>query len=295
MRIVFIGTGGFAVPSLRELVSADHEVALVVTQPDREGHRRRVTQPPVKVAALELGLDVIQPDRIREATAALQAQLPELGVLVAYGQIIPRSILEIPRRGVLNVHASLLPRHRGAAPIAHAILAGDSVTGVTVMQMDEQLDHGPILVARVTEIGAREDGASLSRRLADLGAEALIEAIAGLETIEPREQDHSAATVAPKLARSDGDLEWTLAAEEIDRRVRAFTPWPGVTLPWRGDRLKVLRGLALEGHTQQEPGQVVRRSRDGVDVATAAGVYRLQEVQLPSRRPMPATSLLTAR
>src|SRR5205807_1615403 len=159
LNLTFIGTAAFAAPSLRALHGAGHDVALVITQPDRPGHRLRLTPPPVKMAAGELGLEVYQPERVRapESVARLAALAPELIVVVAYGQIIPRSVLEIPRRGILNVHASILPRHRGAAPIAHAILSGDSTTGVTIMRMDEQLDHGPVLTMRETPIGPHED------------------------------------------------------------------------------------------------------------------------------------------
>ncbi len=185
-------------PSLRALHVAGHDVALVVTQPDRPGHRLRLTPPPVKVAAEELGLEVFQPERVRapESVSRLAASAPELVVVVAYGQIIPRSVLEIPPRGVLNLHASLLPRHRGAAPIAHAILGGDAVTGVTIMQMDELLDHGPILAVRETAIGPHEDAAVLAERLAAMGADLLVETIARLDEIEPVEQDHAADVAA---------------------------------------------------------------------------------------------------
>jgi folate-dependent phosphoribosylglycinamide formyltransferase PurN len=191
--LTFIGTAAFAVPSLRALHRAGHDVALVVTQPDRPGHRLRLTPPPVKAAAQELGLEVFQPERVRapESVERLTAAAPELIVVVAYGQIIPRSVLEIPPGGILNVHGSLLPRHRGAAPIAHAILSGDSTTGVTIMRMDELLDHGPILTARETAIGPHEDAAALAERLAPMGAELLGETIARLDEIVPVEQDHS--------------------------------------------------------------------------------------------------------
>ena len=218
---------------------------MVVTQPDRPGHRLKLTPPAVKVAAGELGLPVFQPERIREPSAIerLRAAAPELIVVVAYGQIIPRSILELPPNGVLNVHASLLPRWRGAAPVAHAILAGDEFTGVTIMQMDEQLDHGPVLAySHELPIGIADDAAGLTERLAEVGAKLLVETIAQLESLDPREQDHAQATLAPKLSREAGELEWGLPADEIDRRVRAFQPWPGVTLPWQGERVKVLRG-----------------------------------------------------
>lgn len=286
--MAFIGTASFAVPSLLALHQAGHGVDLVVSQPDRPGNRRRLTPPPVKLAARNLGVEVFQPERIRspESIERLAALAPELIVVAAYGQIIPPALLELPERGALNVHASLLPRWRGAAPVAHAILAGDGVTGATIIRMDEQLDHGPILAGRATEIRPREDAVSLTERLAELGADLLVDTIARLDEIEPREQDHSAATLAPRLQRQDGELTWDLDAEDIDRRVRAFQPWPGVTLPLAGDRIKVLRGRPLSG--AGTPGKVLRVGRDGVAVAAGRGSYLLEEVQPPGRRPMPA-------
>ena len=282
-------------PSLRALHDSDHQVELVVTQPDRPGHRLRLTPPPVKVAAEELGLEVFQPERIRspESVAALRAVRPELLVVVAYGQIIPPALLELPPRGVLNVHASLLPRWRGAAPVAHAILAGDRVTGVTIMQMDEQLDHGPVLASAKTEIRDGEDSAALTARLAELGGRLLVDTVARLDEVEAHEQDHSLATTAPRLSRADGELDWDLAAEEIDRRVRAFQPWPGVTLPLPGGRVKVLRGRP--GRGQGAPGQVLGTRPAGLEVAAGRGSYVLQEVQPPGRRPMPAQLLPVGR
>ncbi|WP_338205622.1 methionyl-tRNA formyltransferase [Candidatus Nephthysia bennettiae] len=287
-----MGTAAFAVPTLRALLEAGHELPLVVTQPDRPGNRLRLTPPPVKVVAQELGLAVFQPERIRapEAVDRLAAAEPELVVVVAYGQIIPSSILELPRRGVLNVHASLLPRWRGAAPIAHAILAGDQVTGVTIMVMDEQLDHGPILATRDTPVGDREDAAALAQRLAPMGAQLLVETLPQLGSIAPREQDHQSATLAPKLKKEDGELGWELDAAEIDRRVRAFQPWPGVTLPFAGARVKMLRGLPAEG--DGAPGEVLAVGAGGVEVAAGRGSYVLEEVQPPGRRPLPARILL---
>jgi methionyl-tRNA formyltransferase len=258
------------VPSLRALRSAGHEISLVITQPDRPGHRMRMTPPPVKVAAAELGLDVDQPERIRDAAVVqrLRALSPDLMVVVAYGQIIPPAILAIPRRGVLNVHASLLPRWRGASPVAHAILAGDGETGVTIMQMDEQLDHGPVLASRVVPIRPDEDTPALTERLSVVGAELLVDTIARLDDVQAAEQDHSKATLAPRLTRQDGALEWGMGADEIDRRVRALQPWPGATLPTKRGRVKVLKGH-VEG------------SRYVPDV-----------VQLPGKRPAPAKQVL---
>jgi methionyl-tRNA formyltransferase len=295
-----VGTDAFAVPSLRALHRAGARIPLVVTQPDRPaGRRLRLTAPPVKAAAEELGLEVFQPERIGspESVGRLREVAPTLMALAAYGQIVPASVLELPARGIVNVHASLLPRWRGAAPIAHAILSGDRLTGVTIMQMDEQLDNGPILAARETEIGAHEDAASLAGRLAELGADLLVETLVRLDQVVPREQDHDRATYARKLAREDGELDWTLEAEAIDRRVRAFQPWPGVTLPWGGGRLKVLRGRARPAGGQpgeRPPGEVLRSGTGGVEVACGVGSYVLEEVQVPNRRAMPARLLAAA-
>ena len=258
-------------PSLRALHDAGHDIALVVTQPDRPaGRGMKLTPSPVKVAAQELGLPVFQPDKIRDPVAVerIRSLAPDLLVVVAFGQIIPRSVLLIPRLGAVNVHASLLPRWRGAAPIARAILAGDAETGVTIMRMDEQLDHGPILAVRSTEVGEREDAVKLTRRLADMGARLLVETLERLEAIEPSEQDHSRATVAPKLSKEEGELDWSMDARDIDRRVRALQPWPGATLPTPRGRVKVLRGH-VEGHR-----------------------YIPDVVQLPGKKPAPAKQVL---
>ncbi len=214
----------------------------------------KMTPPPVKVAAVELGLDVDQPERIRDASVAqrLRALAPDLIVVVAYGQIIPGAILAIPRRGVLNVHASLLPRWRGASPVAHAILAGD----------------GAVLASRAISISPGEDTPALAERLAEAGAELLVETIARHDELQAAEQDHSQATLAPRLTRQDGALEWEMGADEIDRRVRALQPWPGATLPTKRGRVKVLKGH-VEG------------SRYVPDL-----------VQLPGKRPAPAKQVL---
>jgi len=258
------------VPSLKALHGAGHDIRLVVTQPDRPGHRMNITPPPVKVAAIELGLELYQPERIREPEAVerVRAVAAELIVVVAYGQIIPRSMLSIPPRGVVNVHASLLPRHRGASPVAHTILAGDRETGVTIMKMDEQLDHGPILAARKVAIEPQEDAPQLTRRLAGVGAVLLVETLARLDEVRAVEQDHSQATIAPRLRREDGQLDWGVGAEEIDRRVRALQPWPGVTLPTARGRVKV-----LSGHVEGDR-------------------YVLEVVQVPGRKPAPAAQVL---
>jgi methionyl-tRNA formyltransferase len=204
----------------------------------------KLTAPPVKVLAQELGLPVYQPEKIRdpEAVERLRSLAPDLLVVVAYGQIIPRSVLDIPRMGAVNVHASLLPRWRGAAPVARAILAGDTETGVSIMKMDEQLDHGPLLAVRATPIEQGEDAAQLTRRLAGIGGELLVATLADLDDVRVVGQDHTRATLAPKLTKMEGELDWSMDAGEIDRRVRGLQPWPGATLPTAKGRVKVLRG-----------------------------------------------------
>jgi methionyl-tRNA formyltransferase len=258
------------VPSLRALHDAGQEIQLVITQPTRPGHRMKPAPPPVKVVADELGLEVIQPERIKapEVAEQLRRLAPDLMVVVAYGQIIPASVLSIPRLGVVNVHASLLPRHRGAAPVAHAILSGDLDTGVTIMRMDEKLDHGPILALRKTAIGEDEDAAALTRRLAAMGADLLVETLERLDQITAVEQDHDRATLAPRLRREDGDLNWDVEAAEIDRRVRGLQPWPGVTMPTKSGRVKI-----LSGHVEGDR-------------------YVPDVVQLPGKKPAPAKQVL---
>jgi methionyl-tRNA formyltransferase len=259
------------VASLRALQSAGHSIELVVTQPDRPARRgMKLTPPPVKVAAQELGLPLYQPEKIRdlEAVDRLRRLAPDILIVVAYGQIIPRAVLDIPSLGALNVHASLLPRWRGAAPVARAILAGDTETGVSIMKMDEQLDHGPVLAARATPIEHGEDAAQLTRRLAGIGAALLVETLETFEHLRVVEQDHKKATLAPKLTREEGELEWSFGAGEIDRRVRGLQPWPGATLPTSKGRVKVLRG-----HVDGDR-------------------YVPDIVQLPGKKPAPAKQVL---
>jgi methionyl-tRNA formyltransferase len=259
------------VPSLRALHAAGNDIQLVITQPDRPARRGlKLTPSPVKAAAIELGLPVYQPEKMRDPVVVkrLRELEPDVMVVVAYGQIVPADVLAIPSRGVVNVHASLLPRHRGASPIAHAILAGDAQTGVTIMKMDEQLDHGPLLAVQATEIGAQEDAIALTARLAAMGALLLVITLESLDAIKEVEQDHARATVAPRLRREDGELEWDRDVQEIDRRVRALQPWPGVTLPTARGRVKVLSGH-IEGHR-----------------------YVPDVVQLPGKRPAPARQVL---
>ena len=292
---MFLGSGVFAVPSLRALVAAGHEVAAVVTQPDREkGRGRAVQPPPVKPAALALGLPVLQPPRVKapDALDALRARRPELQVVVAYGQILPRAVIEVAPRGTVNVHSSLLPRYRGAAPIHWAVVNGETETGVTTMLIDEGLDTGPLLLARRTPIGAEETTPELEARLAVLGGEVLVETIAGLEagTLEPVPQDHSKATVARMLKKEDARIDWAWTAETIARRVRGLQPWPGTTTAHGGRDVKILRARP-EAPAGGQPGTITAVDSGGVVVACGDGTaLRVTEVQPESRRAMPATA-----
>jgi methionyl-tRNA formyltransferase len=295
VRVVFLGSGAFAIPSFTALIDAGHDLAALITQPDREKGRGRVlTPPPLKPVAEARGVAVHQPRRIREPAAqeVLRALVPDVQVVVAYGQILPRSVIEIPRQGTVNVHGSLLPRYRGAAPIQWAIVNGERETGVTTMLIDEGLDTGPTLLARSTPIAPEETAAELEPRLALIGAELLLETLAGLAAgrLNPAPQDHQRATLAPMIKKEDGRIDWSLPAEAVARRVRGFHPWPGTFTTSRGQPLKVLRARP-EAAGPAEPGQVVAVDGAGVVIGCGAGTrLRLLEVQPESRRPMSAVA-----
>jgi methionyl-tRNA formyltransferase len=298
LRIVFLGSGAFAIPSFEALLDAGHDVIALVTQPDREkGRGRKLTPPPLKPVGLARGVSVLQPRRVREPEAQeeLRRLAPQLQVVVAYGQILPRSVIEIPPLGTVNVHASLLPRLRGAAPIQWAIAGGDEETGVTTMLIDEGLDTGPTLLARRIPIGPDETAADLEPRLARLGADVLLETVNGLSrgTIRPVPQDHAQATLAPLLEKDDGRLDWSRPARELVWQVRGFHPWPGAFTTFGDHALKVRRaGLADPG--PGEPGTVVEVDRQGLVVAAGADTrVRILEVQPESRRPMSAGAFAT--
>ena len=301
MRVVFMGSGAFAVPSLEALLDAGHDVAALVTQPDREkGRGRELSAPPTKAVATGRGVPVLQLRRVREPEAqeALRALRPELQVVVAFGQILPRAVIAIAPLGTVNVHASLLPRYRGAAPIQWAIARGEAETGVTTMLIDEGLDTGPTLLQQRLAIGPEETAGELEPRLARLGAELLLETVRGLAegTLAARPQDHAQATLAPILKKEDGRIDWSQPARAIAWRVRGFCPWPGSFTLHDGRLLKLLRVRPQDASPASipggpVPGEILSVSADGVTVACGAAT-RLQvlEVQPESRRAMPASA-----
>lgn len=289
-RIVFMGTPEFAVPTLEALAEA-HQVVGVVTQPDRAGGRgRQLRESPIKQAALERGLPLFQPQTLRtpEALARLAAWEPEVIAVAAFGQILLQDVLDLPPHGCLNIHASLLPRWRGAAPVAAAILAGDEITGVTIMRMDKGLDTGPILAQQEGPIRPDDTRATLKGRLAQLGAKLLVETLPAYlaGTLLPRPQPEEGITYAGQLRKEDGLLDWSRPAVELDRQMRAFTPWPGVFTFWRGRRLKVVWATPLPDWRGDAPPGTVIALADGAAVATGEGALRLEQVQLAGKRAM---------
>ena len=275
MRILFMGTPSFAVASLRRLVEDGHEVCGVFTQPDRPKNRgHKMMPPPVKEYALSVGLSVYQPEKMRDGTAlSLVQQLqPELIVVAAYGRILPREILEAPALGAINVHSSILPKYRGAAPINWAILNGEAVTGVTIMYMAEGMDTGDIILCRETEIGPEEDAQELTERLAELGADALREAMVQLSagTVVRIPQNGENATYAPMLTRELSDIDWTRGARQIHDQVRGLIPWPCAKTDLLGKTVKVFR-TTVGGPTSAEPGAVLSLGKQGIEIACGDG------------------------
>ncbi len=300
MKVVFFGTPEFALPTLRHLVGSGHEVVLVVTRPDKPvGRRRVVTPPPVAATAGKLGLPVLQPKSLKgdEVVSTLEATGAEAGVVVAYGKLIPPRVLELFPYGCLNVHPSLLPRHRGPSPIQWAIVCGDRVTGVTTMLLDEGMDTGPTLLQRRVEIGPRETAVELSSRLAELGARLMVETLDGLEsgTIEPHPQPEEGASVTPMIRRHFGKVDWNLPAQKIFDRLRAFTPWPGLFTEFRGGRLKIhgLEVVVPPPPGGEKPGTVVSSGPEGIVVRCGRGsAVRITELQREGKRRMPADAFL---
>jgi len=298
MVVVFFGTPQFAVPTLRRLVESTHSVAGVITQPDRpRGRGQKITHAPVKALALERGIPVYQPDRLKppEVAETLRGWRADLGVVAAYGRIIPEQLLAIPRFGMINVHASLLPKYRGAAPVHRAVINGESQTGVTIMRVVKELDAGAMLAKVTRPIGPDETSDVVETALADMGAELLVtvvdQLVSGIAREEP--QDDTQATYAPRLTKEEGLIDWTRSAPEIHNRIRGLYPWPHAYTFFKGTRLIVLRSaVATAGASPTIPGTILRVTSEAIQVATGDGELAILDVQPEGRRAMRAHDFL---
>ena len=304
LKIIFAGTPDFSVPPLQALIDSPHEVVAVYTQPDRPaGRGRKLTPSPVKARALEHGIEVLQPEKLKspEDQQALIDLNADLMVVVAYGIILPEAVLNAPRLGCINIHASLLPRWRGAAPIQRAILAGDKETGITIMQMDIGLDTGDMLLKKVCPIKDDDTGSRLHDRLSILGAEALMQALPGItqKTLQAEKQDDSLANYAAKLHKSEALIDWSKPAREILAQVNAFNAWPVAQTPidikqnGKSQMLRIWRAEAINTSADQ-PGKVLSCNKQGIDVATGDGVLRLLQIQMPGKKPMDSQAFANA-
>jgi methionyl-tRNA formyltransferase len=297
VKLVFMGTPSFAAASLRALLEHGHRVAAVFTQPDRPAGRGQVARSSaVKELAHERGLVVEQPEKLRDPAVVerLRAFDPEAIVVAAYGKILPKPLLDVPVRGAINVHASLLPRYRGAAPIQRAILAGDTQTGITIMQMNERMDAGDILLQEVVPIHEDDTADTLGVRLSAVGARLLVDTLDALTRgdVVRREQDERAATLAPMVRKEEGAIDWRRGAAEIARSVRAFSPWPGAYTKLAGRSMKIHRATALVAAANAIPGTVLSAAGDRFEIATGEGLLALLEVQLEGKRRLAAREFL---
>lgn len=293
MRVAFGGTPEFARAALAAIVAAGFEVPLVLTQPDRPaGRGQKLQSGPVKALALELGIPVLQPDRLKDPAThqPLIAAAPDVLVIAAYGLILPQAVLDIPRLGCLNIHASLLPRWRGAAPIQRAIEAGDRETGVTIMRMDAGLDTGPMLLAEALPITDHDTAATLHDKLANQGARLIVQALRDIERLKPVVQPTEGVTYANKIDKAEAQLDWRRAAEELDRLLRAFDPFPGGAAMLAGTPVKLWRGVAESG--SGEPGTVLAADGSGIVVACGEGALRITELQKPGGKRLAAADFL---
>ena len=294
MRIVFMGTPDFAVPSLQALIDAGHDVCAVYTQPDKpQGRKQILTAPPVKTLALEHDIPVFQPNTLKneDEQARLRELAPEVIIVVAYGKLLPKAVLDIPPHGCINVHGSLLPRWRGAAPIQWAVIAGDEMAGVTTMQMAEGLDTGDMLLTYETKVGEKETAGELFDRLAQSGAELLTQTLVKLDEITPRPQDDAQSCYAHMLDKQMAVIDWSKSAHEIDCLIRGLNPWPIALTTLSGERLKVFAAEKAAGNG--EPGTVLEADpKKGLTVACGEGALKLTEIQLVGGKRMKATDFL---
>ncbi len=297
LKIVFMGTPDYAVPSLRALHDSGHEVLAVVTQPDRpKGRGRKLTPSPVKHTAVQYGYPVLQPEKVRSHTfhEEMTRLAPDLFIVVAFGQILPQRLLDIPGTGSINVHASLLPRYRGAAPIQWAIINGDRETGVTTMMMDKGMDTGDILLMEKTNIGPDETAADLNDRLSEMGARTMIRTLEKLHngSLERAPQDHTQATYAPMLRKKDGKIDWSMPAERIECLIRGVTPWPGAYTFSDDMRLKIFKASVLEREISVPPGTILECFPGELRVATGKWAIAIQEIQGDSGKRLPIDDFL---
>ena len=296
--LIFMGTPEFALPGLAALMAAGAPILLVITQPDRpKGRGQKLSPPPVKELALAHGLPVFQPGRVKspEVISRVEALAPACLVVVAYGQLLPERLLKVPVLGTVNLHASLLPKYRGAAPIPWALIEGETVTGVTTMLLDPGMDTGDMLLSREVPIGPEETGGSLHDRLAEVGASVLLETLARLAdgSLRPRPQDHSQATYAPMIHPKDCRVNWQEEAARVSRCIRALDPWPGAFTLWQGKRLKLFGCRALSSEALGAlPGTVLASGLDGLDVAAGGGAVHIRSLQLEGRRRLGAADFL---
>ncbi|OEY66144.1 methionyl-tRNA formyltransferase [Marinobacter sp. X15-166B] len=297
MRLIFAGTPDFAASALTALLQSGHEIVAVYSQPDRPaGRGRKLVPGPVKQVALEAGIPVYQPASLRtpDAQAELAALNADVMVVAAYGLILPEAVLALPRLGCVNIHASLLPRWRGAAPIQRALAAGDTETGITIMQMDAGLDTGAMLLKVTTPITPTDTGGSLHDRLAVMGGEAIVEALGQLQagTLVAEAQDDGQACYAHKLSKEEGRVDWHRPAVEIDRQIRAFNPWPGSYTDLAAQRVRLHQAVVVPLSDDVRPGTIVRRDRDGIDVRCGQEGLRIQQLQLPGARAQSVNDLI---
>jgi methionyl-tRNA formyltransferase len=295
MKIVFFGSPALALPSLKKLLEANHSIDLIITQPDRpSGRGKKLVPCPVKKTALDLNIPCYQPLRIRKDQTALdkiKEIKPDLNVVVAYGQIIPSSIIYLPRHNSLNVHFSLLPKYRGASPIQWALLNGEEKTGITIFELNEKMDEGDILIQEEVSIFPDENATELEARLAQKGADLLIKTIAQIDKLKHRKQDHSQATYAPKIRKEDGKIDWTKNSLYIERQVRAFTPWPSAYAFLKDIRIKILKGKNIEKEIPlgASAGEISGIKKEGIQVCCGEGsAYLIESLQPENRRLMDA-------
>jgi methionyl-tRNA formyltransferase len=300
VNIIFLGTPAFAVPTLRRLTQSRHRIILVITQPDRPRNRGMLlTPPPIKQAASDCGIPILQPEKASSPAVVEEVQrlAPDAAVVVAYGQLLRRNFLTIPRRGCINLHASLLPKYRGSSPIQASLLAGDRETGVTTMLLNEGMDTGDILLQKAVEIGEDDTAGTLHDKLAELGASLMVETLDGLEEgkIHPEPQDESKASITRKFSRGDAKIDWNQPPARIHGQVRAFNPWPGCETSLSGAPLKIWKAAPAAEAGSGEPGEVIVAEKGVLLVQAAGGTIRILQLQAPGGKRMSADEFLRGR